>query len=170
MRCWISLLLLTVGVACRPARPAAAKATTTTTAATVSASASPAERERQRRDAGRLAMLVLALRTAATADEPEPEPEPEPKDPTETMKQLYENGQDAYEEGDYSVAFESFLAAYDAKPAASLLYNAAVCLEKLEDYWGASDLFEQYLEVSPMPRDREAVEARILALRDADHS
>ena len=63
----------------------------------------------------------------------------------------------------------SALVAYDVKPAASLLYNAAVCYEKARRYRYAGALFERYLEANPSTRDRVAVEQRIaLLVRAAD--
>ncbi len=86
---------------------------------------------------------------------------------TAAMKARFERGQDLYERRRYAECAAEFLAAYDAKPAPSLLFNAAVCTEKLGDRARAADLFRRYLAVSASPRDREAVEQRIDALTAA---
>ncbi len=108
--------------------------------------------------------VVAALWRAPGAREPD---EAEGADrPRARMKQLFEDGQDAYADGDFALAHDLFMAANEVQPAASLVYNAAVSLEKLGDGPAAADLFEEYLLASPAPRDREAVEARIQTLRD----
>ena len=139
----------------------------------------PATAEKARlarhRSAERLGVLILAMRTVALSGpdpvEPEPDATPEEAEPTleerdEMVRQLFERGQNAYEEKDYGEAFDTFLAAYEVKPAAALLYNAAVCAERLEDYASAGDLFEQYLANRPDARDRELVEERVRRLRE----
>jgi tetratricopeptide (TPR) repeat protein len=83
---------------------------------------------------------------------------------TEAMRERFEKGQDYYEQRKYEAAASEFRAAYEIKPAASLLYNEAVCYEKLRDFNKAANLFRRYLSDSPNARDRKAVETRIAAL------
>ena len=83
---------------------------------------------------------------------------------TEEMRALFERGQDEYEQKRYQEAADTFMAAYQIKPSASLLYNAAVCKEKVGDRAGAAALFRRYLEERPDARDREQVTARIASL------
>jgi TolA-binding protein len=80
------------------------------------------------------------------------------------MRRHFEHGQDLYQLQQYAEAAEAFLEAYRAKPAASLLYNAAISHEKDRRYALAVELFRRYLAESSNPRDRAAVEARIEAL------
>jgi hypothetical protein len=86
---------------------------------------------------------------------------------TEQMRERFEKGQDFYEQRKYEAAAAEFRAAYEIKPAASLLYNEAVCYEKLRDFNKAANLFRRYLSDSPNARDRKAVETRIAALESA---
>jgi hypothetical protein len=84
---------------------------------------------------------------------------------TERMKKAFEEGQDLYEAKDYSGAAKKFQEAYQVKPAASLLYNEAVCYEKLKRYDTAAKLFQQYLDSNPNSRDKAAVKQRIAVLQ-----
>jgi len=96
---------------------------------------------------------ALLWATAASAD-----------DALDQMRELFDRGQDAYEGGKFEVAASEFRAAYAVRPAASLLFNEAVCYEKLGDERRAVRLFRSYLEAAPQAPDRLAVEKRILAL------
>jgi hypothetical protein len=85
-------------------------------------------------------------------------------DALERMRELFERGQDAYEAGKYELAASEFRAAYAVRPAASLLYNQAVCHERLGDPSRAVQLFRGYLDDAPRASDRAAVEKRIADL------
>ena len=83
----------------------------------------------------------------------------------EALRTLFERGQEAYEHGRYDEALAAFMEAWEVRETPSLLYNAAVCREKLGDRTGAASLFRWYLDEAPQTRDRKAIEARIAALR-----
>src|SRR5215510_10297501 len=78
-------------------------------------------------------------------------------DDTEKMRERFEKGQDYYEQKKFEAAASEFRAAYEIKPAASLLYNEAVCYEKLRDFNKAATLFRKYLNDFPNARDKQAV-------------
>jgi hypothetical protein len=111
------------------------------------------------------ALLLLAPMRVAFAQQAAPPPPPD--ESTERMKERFEKGQDYYEQRKFEAAAAEFRAAYEIKPAASLLYNEAVCYEKLKRYGTAANLFEEYLARSANPRDRRQVEDRIKVLKRA---
>ena len=82
-------------------------------------------------------------------------------DTLDRIRELFDRGHDAYEAGAYEVAASEFRAAHALRPAASLLFNEAVCYEKLGDAGRAVRLFRRYLEAAPRAADRAAVEQRI---------
>ncbi len=112
-----------------------------------------------------VAMVAAPLRVAF-AQTPPPAAAAPPNDSTERMKERFERGQDYYEQRKYEAAAAEFRAAYEIKPAASLLYNEAVCYEKLKRFDAAATLFKKYLNESANPRDRREVEQRIEALEN----
>jgi TolA-binding protein len=101
--------------------------------------------------------------------EPEPEPvvfveavpdpaKPEPTQPVmvltvgadgptdaelENAKQLFKEGMNAYESGDYAEAVAYFEQAYVLSPMPELLFNIAHCHEQLGDVAAACDLYMQ---------------------------
>jgi hypothetical protein len=111
-----------------------------------------------------LSVLLSALLLAtpvhvALAQQPPAAP---PSDESiEQMKVRFEKGQDLYEKEKYAEAAAEFRAAYEIRPAASLLYNEAVCYEKLKRWDSAVKLFQQYLDKSANPRDKAQVNKRI---------
>lgn len=86
---------------------------------------------------------------------------------TEKMRERFEKGQDFYEQKKYEAAAAEFRAAFEIKPAATLLFNEAVCYEKLKDFNKAASLFRRYIAASPNARDKKAVESRIANLEGA---
>jgi tetratricopeptide (TPR) repeat protein len=106
-------------------------------------------------------MGVVAASRRAAAEENDEE-----SARVEEMKDLFELAQDAYAERDYEGAYVTFMAAYDLRPAVSLLYNAAVCREKQGELLDAMELFQRYLDESPGAGDRERVEARLRDLAE----
>jgi WD40 repeat protein len=82
----------------------------------------------------------------------------------EVMFARFERGVDLYERRRYAEAAAEFMTAYAAVPIAKLLFNAAVCYEKLERPEIAAMLFRRYLDETPAAADRLAIENRIAAL------
>src|SRR5678810_790405 len=70
-----------------------------------------------------------------------------PADVNERVKEIFERGQTAYERKQYEVAASEFRAAFALKPAAALIYNEAVCYDKLGDRQRSVALFRQYLQM-----------------------
>jgi tetratricopeptide (TPR) repeat protein len=75
-------------------------------------------------------------------------------------------GEAAYAEARYADALREFRAAYalDARPA--LLYNVAMCHERIGDLPAAIDGFERYLAADSTISDRTLVERRVDRLRE----
>ena len=78
--------------------------------------------------------------------------------------QLYEQGDQAYAEGRYEEAANSFVAAYRLSPRPLLLYNLANAYERLGRYQEAVQSLEQYLPDAPID-ERAVIETRIRNLR-----
>src|SRR6187200_2311386 len=104
---------------------------------------------------GILSVPLLSLCIAVTASA-QPAPAAADDSTTEGMRERFEKGQDFYEQRKYEAAAAEFRAAYEIRPAASLLYNEAVCYEKLRDFSKAATLFRKYLSDSPNARDRKS--------------
>jgi len=62
-------------------------------------------------------------------------------------------------------AAAKFLSAYDKKPFASFLFNAAVAFEKAKKLDRAVDMFQRYLDKDPQARDAAEVKTRIESLK-----
>jgi hypothetical protein len=88
----------------------------------------------------------------------------QPVDPVVAMHEHFDKGQEHYEHKRFDLAASEFRAAFEAKPSASLLYNEAVCYEKLNKFAQAAALFKEYLDKAPQARDRAATEKRIAVL------
>src|SRR5215468_2384956 len=57
----------------------------------------------------------------------------QPVDPVVEMREHFDKGQTAYAERKYELAAREFHAAYEAKNSAPLLFDEAVCYEKMKD-------------------------------------
>ena len=86
-----------------------------------------------------LAFLALAPRAVHA----------QPVDPVVEMREHFDKGQSYYAEKKYELAAAEFRAAYEAKPSASLLFDEAVCYEKMKNYSKAVTLFKEYLNTQP---------------------
>ncbi|MAQ15131.1 MAG: hypothetical protein CMN30_10115 [Sandaracinus sp.] len=103
----------------------------------------------------RLAVVVLGLLFWAMplgAQEPE-------------AAELFRESAEAYRAGEFARAVELLEQAYAIEPAPVLQYNLARALEGMGDLDGAIAAYERYLEAEPDTRDRGAIEARLVTLR-----
>lgn len=74
----------------------------------------------------------------------------------EKVQQLSKEGTDLYRAGRYEDAARKFEAAYELEPVANLLFNAAKCYEKLEEWDQAIALYKQFTldsKVDPKAKD-----------------
>jgi tetratricopeptide (TPR) repeat protein len=106
---------------------------------------------------------VVALGSVASLDAAEaraPAAEPDPKG-----MELYQTGQAAYDGGDYRVAIESFKAAFDILGDSNLLYNIAVCYDRLDEFDAAIEHYERYKAVAD-ESEHAAVDRKIASARE----
>ena len=87
-----------------------------------------------------------------------------PRDDGARWRPLFEQGHSAYEAGRFEDAAEAFYRAREAGGPPSLLYNQALCLDRLERFEAARSVYQAYLAASPAAANRAEVEARIAEL------
>jgi hypothetical protein len=80
---------------------------------------------------------------------------------------LFEEGRRHHEAGRYEDAAEAFYRAHEAGGPASLLYNQALSLDRLERFEAAVAAYRAYLAASPSAANRAEVEARMRELEAA---
>lgn len=105
--------------------------------------------------ASALALAACAWCAAARADE----------DPRARARAYSETARDSFSRGDFAAAHEDFARAYDLAPIPDLLYDLAVCEERLGRFGDAAHSFERYLATVGQTRERAALEQRIADLK-----
>jgi tetratricopeptide (TPR) repeat protein len=106
---------------------------------------------------------VVVLGSVASPDAVEaraPAAEPDPKG-----MELYQTGQAAYDGGDYREAIKSFKAAFDVLGDSNLLYNIAVCYDRLDEFDAAIEHYERYKAVAD-ESEHAAVDRKIASARE----
>jgi tetratricopeptide (TPR) repeat protein len=78
---------------------------------------------------------------------------------------LFEESEDAYNEGRFDEAAAMLRRAYSIHPDPLLLFNLARALEGEGDLEGAIENYERYIREAPDAEDRGAIEARVRTLR-----
>lgn len=81
-------------------------------------------------------------------------------------RELFEQGRDAYANGQFAEARELFQHSYDLSGRAGLLYNIAQASERMRDDQHALELYRAYLEAVPDASERDFVQARIVFLEE----
>lgn len=76
---------------------------------------------------------------------------------------LYEDGSTKYDAADYAGAVESFKASYDLLGDSRLLYNIAVCYDRLDRFDEALEYFARYRAVAD-PAEHEEVDRKVASL------
>src|SRR6478609_4172131 len=76
-------------------------------------------------------------------------------------KEAFESAQSAFVRGEYAVAAERFLSAYEHKPYPAFLFNVAVSYEKSKQLEKAKQYFEKYLDKDPNASDAAQVKLRL---------
>jgi PEGA domain len=76
-------------------------------------------------------------------------------------KEAFESAQGAFVRGEYAVAAERFLSAYEHKPYPAFLFNVAVSYEKSKQLEKAKEYFTKYLEKDPNASDAAQVKLRL---------
>lgn len=85
-------------------------------------------------------------------------------DPRDVARQHYRAGEARFQAGDYRAAMVAFLAADAVAPSATLVYNVAVCHERLGEPADAARRYREYLSRRKDAPNRAEVTARITAL------
>jgi tetratricopeptide (TPR) repeat protein len=114
-------------------------------------------------------IFFAALGTAHAQVNPSPEPLPLAPAPAdiERGKAHYQGGAAYYQEARYDDALREFNEAYRLSKKPPLLFNIALCHEKLGHTAEAIASLERYLGEDPQTPDRPVVEQRLSALRAA---
>src|SRR6516165_10642997 len=81
-----------------------------------------------------------------------------PSDDIEAAKAHYTAGSAYYEQANYADAVKEFNEAYRLSHRSDLLYNIAVCYERLSQYDNAIKALKQYLTDKPDAGDRVTTE------------
>ena len=89
-------------------------------------------------------------------------------DDTETAKDEYHKGVAAFELKEYDVALAHFTESYNLSGKPGILYNLAVCQEKLGQTDRAIAYYELYLEEVPDAEDQDAVRKKVAVLKNPD--
>src|SRR3954462_5512358 len=100
-----------------------------------------------------------AITTAAPAAPAAEEPTPDRS--LGAAKEAFESAQSAFVRGEYLVAAERFLSAYEHKPYPAFLFNVAVSYEKARQLEKARDYFTKYLDKDPNASDAAQVKLRL---------
>ena len=113
-------------------------------------------------------VVQLTEAPSQTRDDAPPPPEPGPKpapsatdeprerdyddpagwhrdEPTARAKELFQEGTEAYSQGDFRKALRAFEAAYDLVPERALLFNMASCELRMHDVVAACGHFRRYV-------------------------
>lgn len=81
--------------------------------------------------------------------------------PTEHAKQLFQDGNQHYNLGEFASALELYKRAYRAKPLPAFQFNIAQCFRKLGKYEEAINLYQAYLTEVPDAQNKSVVESLI---------
>jgi tetratricopeptide (TPR) repeat protein len=90
-----------------------------------------------------------------------------PADDMEAAKAHFAAGSAYYEQADYTDAVKEFNEAYRLSHRTDLLYNIALCYERLNQYDNAIETLQKYLTDKPNAPDRVTIESRIQNLQKA---
>ena len=115
-----------------------------------------------------------AAGTGGTAVRPPPPPRPLPPPPPppdpelEAARALFEEGLRAFESDDWTTAVEKFEATHRLSPRPAVLFNIAVCHERLGDIQSAIGAYQRYLGEDPdMPEaQRQMVLEKVRELEE----
>src|SRR3954447_11923135 len=106
-----------------------------------------------------VAASVLVLAPLGTAAPPAEEATPDKS--LGAAKEAFESAQNAFVRGEYAVAAERFLSAYEHKRYPAFLFNVAVSYEKAKQLEKAKQYFTKYLEQDAGASDAAQVKLRL---------
>lgn len=82
---------------------------------------------------------------------------------TSDAARFFRAGRDAYHQAHYAKAADAFRRAYEIEPRPFLLFNIALCHEKMGDFQTALQYYERYLRA--VPGERGTLESHLRELR-----
>src|SRR3954462_3162652 len=106
-----------------------------------------------------VAASVLVFAPSGTAAPPPAEETPDKS--LGAAKEAFESAQNAFVRGEYAVAAERFLSAYEHKRYPAFLFNVAVSYEKAKQLEKAKQYFTKYLEEDVGASDAAQVKLRL---------
>jgi tetratricopeptide (TPR) repeat protein len=109
--------------------------------------------------AGALLSLSLISPVIAWAGEPTPEQ-------LDQARQLFEQGQEAYNNGQYGVALGFYTQAYELAKKPTILFNIGQCYRKLGKPQEASDSYKKFIKDDPQTQYLGEVEYKIAELAE----
>jgi tetratricopeptide (TPR) repeat protein len=119
---------------------------------------------RSRSECWRLPVLLCALWVLA----PRPAAGAEPAEEAKAQARVkFNDGNVAYEQGDFHKALESFEAAYELVPLSGFLFNVAQCHRHLGDFARAASSYRRYLALSEKEPANAAMVKELIAEMDA---
>jgi tetratricopeptide (TPR) repeat protein len=102
----------------------------------------------------------------AAPAEAAPQPQLSPEEADRKARALFQDGKQAFENGQYRDAWDYFRKAYLLSKRPELLYNVGQSADRLRMDREALDAFRLYLEKLPNAANRREVENRVRALED----
>ena len=107
------------------------------------------------------ASILAPARLIAAAAAPAAAEEATPDKSLGAAKEAFESAQNAFVRGEYAVAAERFLSAYEHKRYPAFLFNVAVSFEKAKQLEKAKQYFTKYLEQDADASDAAQVKLRL---------
>lgn len=107
----------------------------------------------------RLVVVLVALVLAASSFTPAS------ADAREDAARDFADGEAADARGDFKAGIAAYKRAFDRVPHHFAAYNIAVDHERLKQYREAAAWFTRYLDMAPRAKDRDSVDAQIVALK-----
>lgn len=113
-----------------------------------------------------LPSLFIATGPVAAQDAPPSETSPENPEAAREARERFRQGLEHFNAHRYREAIQQFQLAASQVPSADLWFNIARAHEELQELDAAMEYYQRYLRDRVDPPDREAVEAKIAALRE----
>src|SRR5258707_13957870 len=79
----------------------------------------------------------------------------------QAARDAYKSGRDAYEAGNYQVAYDKFKESFQLSHEPALLYNISSALAGLKRPHDAAEALRSFLRLQPTDPDKDRIEKRI---------
>jgi tetratricopeptide (TPR) repeat protein len=84
----------------------------------------------------------------------------------QAARDAYKSGRDAYEAGNYQVAYDKFKESFQLSHEPALLYNISSALAGLKRPHDAAEALRSFLRLQPTDPDKDRIEKRIATLEE----